>query len=257
LEGEHEADAVVVGAGIAGLTAALALREAKKSVIVLEARRVGRLVGLDGVFHLLGGSRRHRASVEALLREQPSDPLLQLGRTVWFWHQGSFVAQRLRGIGGLRDARGKNGLDGRSLPSDPLSERKTIDRARHLHIREDDIDRQCCSLQDIDGFIAAAGFNDPVAAVAQMFGDHPTNEDLVLHHQHGSWEIRIAGVYRFATHYALLTTSRLNAADNIPGQGRYGTSENRSSPKKRPGNPAIPCVAIQSHQNIGSSPSRR
>jgi hypothetical protein len=99
-----------------------------------------------------------RARADALLREQPSYPLLQLGRTVWFWHQGNFVAQYLRGIGGLRDARGKNGLDGRSLPSDSLSQSKAIDRARHLHIREDDIDRQCCSLQDLDGFIAAAGF---------------------------------------------------------------------------------------------------
>ena len=41
LTGAHECDAVVVGAGIVGLTAALSLCEAGKSVIVLEARRVG------------------------------------------------------------------------------------------------------------------------------------------------------------------------------------------------------------------------
>ena len=41
LTGAHECDAVVVGAGIVGLTAALSLCEAGKSVMVLEARRVG------------------------------------------------------------------------------------------------------------------------------------------------------------------------------------------------------------------------
>ena len=41
LTGLHECDAVVVGARIVGLTAALTLCEAGKSVVVLEARRVG------------------------------------------------------------------------------------------------------------------------------------------------------------------------------------------------------------------------
>lgn len=43
-EGEAEAEAVIVGGGIAGMTAALALREAGTSVILLEARRIGRQV---------------------------------------------------------------------------------------------------------------------------------------------------------------------------------------------------------------------
>ncbi len=43
-EGEAEADVVVVGGGIVGLTAAFALREAGKSVILLEARQIGRQV---------------------------------------------------------------------------------------------------------------------------------------------------------------------------------------------------------------------
>lgn len=44
LAGSAECDAVIVGAGIVGLTAALELCEAGKSVVVLEARRVGRQV---------------------------------------------------------------------------------------------------------------------------------------------------------------------------------------------------------------------
>jgi hypothetical protein len=39
----------------------------------------------------------------------------------------------------------------------------------------------------------------PASAVAQMFGDYPATDDLILHDQHGSWEIRIAGVYHSAT----------------------------------------------------------
>lgn len=44
LSGHCECDVVVVGAGIAGLSTALALCEAGKSVVVLEARKVGRQV---------------------------------------------------------------------------------------------------------------------------------------------------------------------------------------------------------------------
>ena len=44
LAGAQECDVVIVGAGIVGLTTALALLEAGKSVVVLEARRVGRQV---------------------------------------------------------------------------------------------------------------------------------------------------------------------------------------------------------------------
>lgn len=41
LEGDREADVVVVGAGIAGLTAALLLQRAGRKVVLLEARRIG------------------------------------------------------------------------------------------------------------------------------------------------------------------------------------------------------------------------
>ncbi len=41
LTGQHRCDVVVVGAGIVGLTTALSLLEAGRSVVVLEARRVG------------------------------------------------------------------------------------------------------------------------------------------------------------------------------------------------------------------------
>ena len=41
LTGSQDCDVVIVGAGIVGLTTALSLCEAGKSVVVLEARRVG------------------------------------------------------------------------------------------------------------------------------------------------------------------------------------------------------------------------
>src|SRR5919107_3412349 len=41
LEGGEKADAVIVGGGLAGLTAALELARAGRSVIILEAERVG------------------------------------------------------------------------------------------------------------------------------------------------------------------------------------------------------------------------
>ncbi|WP_205769604.1 FAD-binding oxidoreductase [Microvirga sp. KLBC 81] len=44
LEGVQDCDVVIVGADIVGLTAALCLLDAGKSVVVLEARRVGRQV---------------------------------------------------------------------------------------------------------------------------------------------------------------------------------------------------------------------
>ena len=44
LTGHVDCDMVVIGAGIAALTAALQLCEAGKSVVVLEAREVGRQV---------------------------------------------------------------------------------------------------------------------------------------------------------------------------------------------------------------------
>lgn len=44
LQGTLESDVVILGGGIVGLSAAMALRQAGKSVVVLEARRIGRQV---------------------------------------------------------------------------------------------------------------------------------------------------------------------------------------------------------------------
>jgi glycine/D-amino acid oxidase-like deaminating enzyme len=41
LDGEHEADVAIVGGGLAGLTAGLELARAGRSVVVLEAERIG------------------------------------------------------------------------------------------------------------------------------------------------------------------------------------------------------------------------
>ena len=72
LTGGQDCDVVIVGAGIVGLTAAFALLEAGKSVVLLEARRVGgQVTGRSSAKITAQHSLIYRAIA---VRTEPPDP---------------------------------------------------------------------------------------------------------------------------------------------------------------------------------------
>lgn len=81
LEGEFDADVVVIGAGFAGLIAAIELAEAGRVVVLLEAGRLGAngsAASAGQIAPLFYGARKHPAVITTSLGRQRADRLHRL-----------------------------------------------------------------------------------------------------------------------------------------------------------------------------------
>lgn len=102
-----ETDCLVMGAGLAGLTAGLALTQAGRRVHVLEsAETVGglaRTVALDSFRFDLGGHRffTHDANVERFVRELLGDELVTVQRSSRMYLNGRWIDYPLRPLNAL------------------------------------------------------------------------------------------------------------------------------------------------------------
>lgn len=104
LTGRHGADVCIVGAGLAGLTTALELTRAGRSVVLLEAEAVGwGASGRNGGF-VSPGYSRGLASLEAAIGEEPARKLYDLSIEGM-----NIVAENIRDLG-IADAQRVDGI---------------------------------------------------------------------------------------------------------------------------------------------------
>lgn len=122
LAGTEKADVCIVGAGFAGLTAALELTRAGRSVVLLDAQAVGwGASGRNGGF-VSPGYSRGLSSLEGLLGEEPARKLYDLSIEGM-----AIVADNIRDLG-IADARRVDGILRVIRYHDPDSMKRTQER---------------------------------------------------------------------------------------------------------------------------------
>jgi hypothetical protein len=106
-------------------------------------------------------------------------------RLIWLGQVRPLFTQIAGSFSGSLRASSEDYIDAVSVFSNPTRQPKAVDRSRHFDIAQHDIDDQLFLPQDENGFVRVRRFDDPVAAIPEIFGNNQANEYLILDYQNG------------------------------------------------------------------------